>query len=108
MPLILSDLMLFIYFLNILLGGFGFCLFAWWAGKKGSASAWYIYVMLVLMGIVISTVPEFMSRVERLQGNYDEMLLMHQTWWWASRKIPLTIALFLITGHATWKLVVKR
>jgi prepilin signal peptidase PulO-like enzyme (type II secretory pathway) len=103
--MVIHDFTLLLYALNILFGVYGFFLFGWWALKKGGASAWYLYVMLFLLGVVISTIPEFISRSARLMDDLDRVIYIGKTHWWAWRKLPLTIALALMAIHATVKLI---
>ncbi len=104
MNLLLNDLASWTYMYNIVVGLYGFVLFAYWAIKKGGASSWYIYVMALLLSSAVTCGFQLTARYLLLSQNelYGE-LLVHPAW--AAKSWIASLTMTCIAVHATWRLV---
>ena len=87
-----------IYFIGMLISGYGVCLFAWWWRKMGRATEVYAYMTFLLVGIFITTGIGIYARSLHFNlvcescGAYHEFL---NSFWWALG--PLLVILVVLT-----------
>jgi hypothetical protein len=103
-----ADVAVWIYIITILVCFYGSGLFFWWWIKKGSASAVYIYVTLLLFGQGFQAVLSLQARFLWLSGQmeiYKEFLC---SWAWHSRTVLALIACTAIVFHMTYRAITNR
>lgn len=95
-----DDVALLTYAYNVLIGGYCTILFTWWLTKVGRPSAWYLYVMGLILAIVISSGFQFVARFTLLiEHPFHEQLLNSTLWSIKSWIGGLTLS--LVAVHAT-------
>jgi hypothetical protein len=107
MDLLLSDLASWTYIYNIIVGLYGFCIFAYWAVKQGGASSWYVYVMALLLSSAITGSFQLWARYLLLnQHDFYDTLLAHPVW--AAKSWIASITITCISIHATYRLMKEK
>lgn len=103
MDILLNDLASWTYAYNILVSFYGFIIFLYWAIKKGGASIWYVYIMVLLLSMVISQSVMLSARYLLLaDSEFHEILLSHPAW--AAKSWLSSLAITAICVHASWRL----
>ena len=105
--IVLNDLTSCTYIYNMIVGFYGFILFLYWAIKKGGASAWYLYVMVLLLSSVITSSFQLSARYFFLCDDvlYEKLLM---SWLWAAKSWIASVVLTCIAAHASFKLFSKK
>ncbi len=99
----IGDLASWTYVYNIIIALYGFSVFAYWAVKRRGASAWYFYLMALILSIIIATGLQMYARYLLL--NEDPYFTVVTTsLFWAVKSWICSITLTLIAIHATWRL----
>jgi hypothetical protein len=83
---------------------YGFCLFSWWWLKHDGASAVYIYLTILLLGIGIDNTVEAYVRFTWINTHAD---VIRFTLWWPMRMVVEVVALCSLVGHMTYRVIMK-
>lgn len=103
MSLLLNDLASWTYLYNIILGVYAFIVFLYWALERRGASAWYIYIMALLLSGAITSFLNLYARYLLLSDlpNYKDLIT---SCYWAGRSWISSITVTVIAIHASWRL----
>ena len=101
--LILTDLASWTYVYNILISIYTFIVFLYWALERKGASAWYIYIMMLMLSTTIVSSFNLYARYLLLYDlPYYEDLVTSTLW--AERSWLSSAVMTLIAIHASWRL----
>jgi len=99
----LNDLASWTYVYNILISVYAFIIFLYWALDKKGASAWYIYIMaLMLSTIVVSSFNLYARYLLLYDLPYYQDLVTSTLW--AERSWISSLTITIIAIHASWRL----
>lgn len=84
---------------------YGFALFVGWWVHKGSASAIYVYLTMLLLGLGIDNSVEAIARYQWITCGVDAI---RYTPWWPARLIIGTFALCALVGHMTVRVITTK
>ena len=101
------DLAWWLYFATCVVSWYGVLLFAWWWSKTQRATAVYLYVMFLLLGIALSTTGSIYARWY-LSIDYDLYKGILSSWWWAARLWITLGSVIAIVGHMSYRVFWQR
>lgn len=93
---------------RLVMATYGVVIFTYWFVKvcieKGETGAFFIYMLLLMVGIEYAAIPQIIAKYIRMLDHQDAFDLFCSSTWWQTKDYLLSLSLLFINVHASARL----